>query len=103
MSTENQFAEIGLNRWLRDELAKMDTRGMKSPTLSIHSDSDVLFCSANCYDLENTFHCARGATVSEAFANLRAKVSADPAGQLRVKAAQLLAEADALEAKGGAL
>jgi len=97
-----QLNESAINEWLRYQLACLDTSGISSPCISIHSDADDTFVGASGYanGRLGDFHCNRGATVAEAFAKLRAKIPTGAAriAKLRADAQALADEADKLAA-----
>ena len=90
--------EKQINEWLRAQLATLDTRGMESVTVAIYADANE-FVGANAYTPSQRFLCFRGATIADAFAQLRARIPISPQDQLRAEAARLLAKADAMEGK----
>jgi len=89
--------ESTINIWLREKLATLDTRGMKSPELKVSSDP-INCAGAVAFDLDGNFECGHAATIDAAFAELRRKIPLDVAEQLRSRAARLIAQAEKMEA-----
>lgn len=82
--------------WLKEQLKTIDTTGTSSMDISINANSvSVTAWSSNRY----TVRIGNGQTINQALADLRKKLPASEALQLRKDAADMIERAEKLEAE----